>query len=114
MIMMDIIHVSRAHLTQVDSALQTLSHFAAFRGYARTIRSVLDDWRNQANDVQIRLRKEVLVDLGTYADTFGPIWQGLCDEWDTREQSRKRLIEYGAWAKTLPSVRAGSPEDVPC
>ena len=111
--MMDVIYISRAHLGQVDTALQTLSPYLAFRGYARTIRSVLDDWRNQANDVQIRLRKELLVDLGIYADTFGPIAVEMMPEWAPREQARKRLIEYGAWAKTLPSVRAGSPEDVP-
>jgi hypothetical protein len=112
-IVLDVIYISRANLEQVDKALQTLSHFAAFRSYARTVRSVLDDWRNQANDVKIRLAKQILVDLGTFAERFGPISVDLVPEWAPREQARTRLIEYAAYAMALPSVRAGSSDGVP-
>lgn len=90
--MIECCSVPRANLTVLRDALQRLADFdCRYRSYQRTLDDVLNDWRNQANDVPIRMRRELLTDLAAHA-----VRLGHCPLED-REWDRGHVIYYASY-----------------
>jgi hypothetical protein len=91
---MRFVSISRCNLQRLYNQLATLqAQDLRYRGYWRTLGDVLADWRNTGDS--LRIRQELLIDLGRFADRHG----AYSDVLPHLEHARKIVVEYWSWAE---------------